>query len=290
MNIKIKHITIVGTGFLGSSLALAIRSRFENISITGIDSAEKKLTQALKDQTIDHASHSLETVIEKTDLLILATPISAIREILKLIKKLHVKKELVLFDIGSSKVGIVEDMASLPSNICAIGGHPMTGPMTSGYKDPHPDMFFNRFFVITPSQRSTKIGIAWFKKFIETIGSSSVVVNALEHDEIMATVSHLPNLLSIPLLETVKNKDNDLYWMLSAGGYKRSTAQINENPDMWKSILFENKDFIASALKGLNQEINSMVEILETGNPDRINLLFDQANQAFREHLEIPEN
>ncbi|OEK04930.1 prephenate dehydrogenase [Roseivirga misakiensis] len=283
---EIKQIAIIGVGLLGGSLALAVKSKLPDVRIVGLDTDADRVKTVMDQGIIDEIGGSIEGTIAKSDVLILASPIASIRQHLKLLSRLKIDKELILFDIGSSKRGIIQDMESLPNNICAIGGHPMTGPMTSGYTEAHPNMFKEKVFVITPSKNSTAQGLLWLENFVELIGSRPVTVNADKHDDIMASISHLPSLISIPFLTMVDRKDDDLYWLLSAGGFKRISSQINDNPAMWKSILYDNRKSIASSLTDLNKEITNLVSRLESDDQKLIEDIFTTAQKAYLEGLE----
>src|SRR5262249_20863946 len=162
------------------SLALALRRQVSGIPIYGKDSPEI-LDRARGLNAIDPG-----TAPSSADLMILATPVSAI---LKLLDELPSSSGLIL-DIGSTKAAICRkaEQRKLPF----LGGHPMTGSERSGPDAATPDLFKGEPFFLCPVSTTPSDAVSKLKPLLEAIGSHPIVVDPEEHDRFVAQLSHLP--------------------------------------------------------------------------------------------------
>ncbi|MGB9465796.1 MAG: prephenate dehydrogenase/arogenate dehydrogenase family protein, partial [Candidatus Acidiferrum sp.] len=198
----ISRVTILGTGLIGGSFALALRKFTTEIHITGWDRPEV-LREAQSRGAIDAAfSAELGPALENADLIYLALPIGATLDILPEVARLAPPNALVT-DACSTKVRIIEDAADLfpdDSTKLFLGGHPMAGKELAGIAHADADLFRNNTYaMIGASSDQTDPRISAFVKILEKIGARPLWLGAQQHDYAVGLASHLPQLAAVAL-------------------------------------------------------------------------------------------
>jgi prephenate dehydrogenase len=214
--------------------------------------AKKPLQGAQECGWIDRSMVSLSDAIPEADIIILATPVRPVIQIIKEVAP-WVKPGAFIMDVGSTKAEIVAAMNMLPTHIQAIGGHPMTGALTTGFTRPNGAMFRDRTFVLTPTQRASEETQAYAEQLVRRIGSCPVVLGAEHHDYLGALISHLPRLLPLALIDTVYAAKDELAWDLAAGGFRESTSKATDNIATWLDVLVTNSQGIIAAIHALQE-------------------------------------
>ena len=153
-----RNISILGVGLIGGSLASAWRRHDPGLSITGFDRAEV-LEQALKTGIVHRAAKSLDAAVAGADLIVLATPLSAVLSLLSDLADL-VSAGQVLTDVGSVKGPIARHAHEvLPDHVLYVPGHPMTGSEQSGVANANPFLFENATYVLCPPAAEVASGL-----------------------------------------------------------------------------------------------------------------------------------
>jgi prephenate dehydrogenase len=243
-----ERITIVGVGLIGGSLALAIRQQFPKVQITGVDKPSV-LKRALERNAIHLGTPSLRKAIPQAQLIVLATPVHHILEVLPTIAKLAHPKAIIT-DTGSVKGVIVERASKLFPNGNFIGGHPMTGAEFSGIDAAHPLLFQNALYILTPSTHKRNSSLQKLIHLCTALDARVLTMDPLEHDRAVAAVSHLPQLAAVALMNTVGAKHTvaKKHLALAAGGFRDMTRIASSKFDMWHDILETNKPHVREAL------------------------------------------
>ena len=130
---RARHLSIVGMGLMGGSLALALRDHADHV--TGIDSCETTRSYALQQGFVDSATDDLFEGVNHADVVILAAPVRVIVEMLQMRIGSYLRSNTLVVDLGSTKQDIVDAMADLPIGVNAVGGHPMTGKENGGIEE-----------------------------------------------------------------------------------------------------------------------------------------------------------
>ncbi|MBS60113.1 MAG: hypothetical protein CL606_02205 [Anaerolineaceae bacterium] len=247
------HITIVGLGLMGGSLAMALQGKCAGITAVEIDSQTRHM--ALERELVDNVTESLEDGLKYADILVLATPVRVILEtLMKLIKlSKHIEKTVLVLDLGSTKTDITSAMRLLPNNFAAIGGHPMCGKETGGLEYADASLYKNAVFVLTTTNNSDKIMHPLAKQIISAIGSIPIEMDAERHDQLVALTSHLPYLLACSLVSAVKSEGDidPMIWKMVSSGFKDTTRLASSDVQMLIDIIATNKEAI---IRALNQQ------------------------------------
>ena len=156
------------------------------------------LELALAKNIVDHAENDPAPFLPQVDLVILATPVPTIINILQQLPSLMPNPCIVL-DLGSTKADILQEMNNLPAHFDVIGGHPICGKEKLGFENADANLYQNAPFVITPLARTTSRAKSAAKQIISVIGANLIEMTAEEHDRILASTSHLPFLIASTL-------------------------------------------------------------------------------------------
>jgi len=258
------HVTIIGVGLIGGSLAMAIRNRFPSCVVTGVDRAEV-LRKAIRRGVIDIAADSVRSAVCKADLVILSAPIPAILRHLPLVARC-VRPDAVVTDTGSVKDAIVSHAHRLFPHGNFVGGHPMTGSEFSGVRAAHPLLFENAFFLLTPDRATSRQDLKRLSGFYSALGARVAVMSPSAHDSVVAALSHVPQLSAVALIRAAARQTNvKRHLRLGAGGFRDMTRVASSPFGLWKDILEHNRKEIRRSLGVLVRELDEYRRLLWKG-------------------------
>lgn len=257
------RVGIVGLGLMGGSMAEALHGQCRRL--IGID-IDREIVAAAAGETVDEATLDLAEAIPECDLVVLAVPV---RTILDLVGEMGdgLPAPARLLDLGSTKRQIVRAMEALPAETDPVGGHPMCGREVGGFGARDGRLYEGSRFILTPLERSSNSTVALIGELVGAIGAREVRLNPDEHDELVATGSHLPYLLAAALIERargVSQHDSRLEQLL-ASGFRDTTRLAASDPAMMIDILLTNKDSILRELEALQLGLTSLQAHLREG-------------------------
>ena len=237
-------IAIIGMGLIGGSIGMAIRkSGTANLEIVGHDVEPQATKTAAKQGAIDRAVFRLSEAVEEASMVIIATPVLAIRETLEAIGD-ALSPGCVVTDTGSTKEAIMtwaEDY--LPSEVSFVGGHPMAGKEETGIRAADPDLFQGTRYVIIPGRSASKESVEAVLNMVSVLGARPYFLDAFEHDSLVAAVSHLPMVLSAALVTaTTKSVSWREMSKLASTGFRDITRLASGDPIMSLDICLTNRD------------------------------------------------
>ncbi|MEI7812909.1 MAG: prephenate dehydrogenase/arogenate dehydrogenase family protein [Ignavibacteria bacterium] len=278
MEQKIKHteISILGLGLIGGSIAKALKYSSNLFFIKAFDLPEVT-RQALEDKVIDKQLESVEESLS-SDIIFLCLPVDNSLVAFKILAP-SLKETTILTDVCGVK-GVFEELwQSFASRGLYIGGHPMTGKEKGGYQNSDPLLFENAVYIVSDkeagiSKREQLLAV------IKLLGARVVFLNPFEHDKVVANVSHLPQLLSVALVNNAaKNSRNKNNLDFAAGGFKDMTRIASSDFNIWKPVLKYNKNEIIEALDSLQNELNLMRNQLSANESDKLENEFIEARE-----------
>lgn len=236
---KFKKVGIIGLGVIGGSIAKAIKFISPDVEIYSLERKDKDIELALKEKTIDKTL-PLGELVNKSELIIIATPIDSIIPIAEEIANSYQGGCKIIIDVGSVKEKIVKKFEKLnKENLDFIGTHPMAGSEKSGFKHSKVDLFLHNPWIITPHKLNRKENIKKIKELIINLGSFPILTDAKTHDLIVARISHLVFLVSKLLF--IYAYETNKKWLKFAGtGFKTTTRLTSANPLMHSQIFINN--------------------------------------------------
>jgi prephenate dehydrogenase len=265
----IRQITIIGTGLIGGSFALALRKRKFAGRIVGCD-REGILEHARMCGAIDAGTPHPGDAIRGSQLVVLATPVLAIIDLIERVGP-ALPANALLTDVGSTKLAVVQRASKVFGKKAGkkfLAGHPMAGKELSGVDYADPDLFENAVWFFTPLQgQNLHEGLfAEFAGWIDQIGARIAILPPDEHDQLCAWISHLPQMMSTALAATLVEEFGDDAPLLPAGGRAlREMTRISASPySMWRDIAISNKKNLEHALLKVEQRLAHIRENLAT--------------------------
>jgi len=272
--LNINKIAIIGLGLLGGSIAKAIKKSDSHIKVYAYDK-EYVIENASNENIIDFNLEKIEDAVF-SDLIILCTPTELSLEIFKKLIPLLTENSIIS-DVCGVK-GIFENEWNMTkSKGVYIGGHPMTGKEKGGYQNSDPLLFENAVYIISESAKGKKRE-SDFLQFVKILGARAIYLDPFLHDKVVANVSHLPQILSIALLNTVSSKTGNINYLdFAAGGFKDLTRIASSDFNVWESILKMNKSEIVEIIKSFQSNLDVLKNNLELEDFVSLRSLFENA-------------
>jgi prephenate dehydrogenase len=250
-----RSVTIIGTGLIGGSLALALKRAFPGIEVAGVDKPEV-LERAKKLEIIDHIGE------RPSELAILAAPVG---EILRLLEQFQAAGTLVT-DVGSTKVVICNKAETL--GLPFVGGHPMAGLEHSGPESASADLFQNAPYFLCRIRSTPDGALDRMQEIVKRIGAIPTIISPDEHDHVVAQVSHLPQIISTLLADQTAAHKN------LAGPGLRSMTRLAASPfHVWRDI-FKTSSSLPAELHAFIERLQRISHSIETGDFDEVEKLF----------------
>jgi len=277
----IRQITIIGNGLIGGSLALALRKKKFAGRIVGCD-REGTLERARMRGAIDEGTANPGDAVRGSQLVVLATPVLAIVDLIERVGPVLPSKTL-LTDVGSTKSAVVAQAMKVFGKNAGkrfLAGHPMAGKELCGVDYADADLFQNAvwFFSPLPEQNLNEGLFAEFAGWIDAIGARVAMLPAEAHDRLCAWISHVPQMMSTALASALVEEFGSEAPLLPAGGRAlQEMTRISSSPySMWRDVAISNKKNLADALWKVEQRLAHIRENLATR---QLAEEFEQAHQ-----------
>ncbi len=271
------RVAIIGLGLIGGSIGLALHKAKAASYVVGYDLGRGVAERARKTGSIDEFYEKLADVVRGAELVILATPVGAMQVLLQSLGPV-LSPGTVVTDVASTKAQVIHWAEEfLPANVSFIGGHPMAGKEISGVEAADADLFKNRIYCLTPTALTRSSAVHKVSALIEMLGARVRFLEPVEHDRLVASVSHVPFLAAIALMTTAAE---DPAWgeasLLASSGFRDATRLAAGSPEMYRDICLTNSSAISSCL---DQYIAALVRLREriADNDKDLNELFVEA-------------
>jgi len=255
------QITILAPGLLGASVAQAAR-HFGAARRIVLWARRPETRLQLKSQPwCDEIADTPATAVAGSDLVILCAPVDQIVALVRQIAK-HLKPGAIVTDVGSVKGEICRlGVKAAGSQAHFIGSHPMAGSEKTGWTHARPDLFVRRVVFVTPLPETDAKAVERVAAFWTALDAEVATVEPDAHDEIVAHISHLPQVVASALCACLNRRD--LKWRNYSGGGLRDTTRIaGSDPKLWKTILEQNRDEVLRAVRAFQDELHGFERAL----------------------------
>ena len=262
-------VFIIGTGLIGGSMALDIKSIYDEAKIFGIDANEKHLDEAIQLGLIDEKASENELI--NADLVIVAVPVDVGLVILPEILN-KIGEQTLVFDVGSTKNPICEAIQNHPRRRNFLACHPIAGTEFSGPKAAIKGLYEDKTNIICEVEKTTfklqETAMDLFKK----LGMRIRYMDPKSHDKHIAYVSHLSHISSFMLGKTVieKEKDEQDIFDMAGSGFESTVRLAKSSPAMWTPIFKQNKKQVVKSLEEYIQNLSNFKKLLEEDNYDEV--------------------
>lgn len=256
-------LVVIGAGLIGTSIALGAKRAGAAVELIDEDGRAQNLANDLVNSTR----------IDEPTIVVIATPTSALSAVITKYKSIYPKSTFI--DIGSTKTKVkVEVQTDSEFSSRFLPTHPMAGRELDGAEAAQSDLFVGKSWIITPLPETSGESIALVKELIEKLGARVIAMSVEDHDAAVASISHLPQIIS-SLLAAQLNSKSPEYLALAGNGVMDTTRIAGSNPDLWHEILNLNRDAVMPLLKDFQKDLSTLIEkydvlsVLERGRKGR---------------------
>ncbi len=280
----IQRVTILGTGLIGGSFALALRKYVPDVHIAGWDRAEV-VAQARKSGALNEGfSDSLAPALRGSDLVYIALPISTTMDLLSEIAR-HASSHALVTDASSTKQHITQAAAEFfpqEGGPYFLGGHPMAGREFSGFEHADADLFRNATYALTSDTgESHDPRVVAFVKILGKMGARPVWLGAKQHDYAVGLASHLPQFAAVAMASFLYDHldENGLPITLAGPGLRDSLRLAGSPYATWRDIVLTNREVLSVALDLFARRLDDLRERLGSRELEGD---FNSANELYK--------
>ena len=288
-----EKICIIGCGLIGSSILRDVYNSKISKSVTVFDNSREVIEIIKKENLCNNVSKDIQSAVKNSDLVIIAVPLSAYKEVL-LSAKDSFKKHAIVTDTGSVKKEVNKIFKNLNlKDVYWLASHPIAGTEESGPNAGLKNLFQNRWTIICNDQNSKKEKVEKLKKFWEFLGSKVKFMSIEDHDHILLLTSHLPHAVAYNIVLTAINTDEkfkDEIIKYSAGGLRDFTRIASSDPLMWKDIFIDNSENILKILEQFSKNIDDFKKAIIEKNGDKLLKMFSSTKIVRKEIIKAGQD
>lgn len=277
----INRLAIIGVGLIGGSLARALRRKKVCESVIGYGRNRDNLKKAVELNVIDEFSEDIHRVVNKADVVVMATPLATYES---LFKAMHpsLRDDVVITDVGSVKGSVVDAARKTLGHLLPqfVPGHPIAGNEKSGVEASFAELFEAHRVILTPLPETQVQAINLVTQMWEVTGAEVVHLDVDHHDAVLAATSHLPHMLAYALVDCLASmQSRSEIFKFAAGGFADFTRIASSHPKMWHDICFSNRTQLLEALNHFNDHLNGIKEAIENEDSEKLLKIFEGAKQ-----------
>lgn len=271
-------IGIIGLGLIGGSLGLDLRQR--GYQVFGVSRSSQTCEIAKERGVVDEGSVDL-AILKETELIYIATPISAIAPTLEKLLP-YLAPETIVTDVGSVKEEIVRTCSELWPNF--VGGHPMAGNIQQGIEAAQLNLFAQAPYVITPIKTTPIAAQEKVGAIASSLNSKVYYCTPENHDQAVAWISHLPVMISANLIAScIQETDSEVLELaqkIASSGFRDTSRVGGGNVELGVMMARYNRSSLLSCLKQYRANLEQLSDYLETGNWSEITKILQETQQS----------
>ncbi len=273
MKARFDRIAVLGLGLLGGSVALASKQRGLAKRVAGGVRRAAALEAAVARGIVDEGG-SFEDAVRGADLVVLATPVFAMMDLVRRIAP-HLQEGALVTDVGSVKAGVAETVPGLlPRGVHYVGAHPMAGSHLSGLDPARGDLFDGAPCVViegAPEAARDRVSVFW-----TALGARVLPRNAATHDGEVAWISHIPHIMAFAFAGALKAAPLGAA-EVAGSGFRDFTRIAHSDPELWGDILTSNRKAIAAPLQSVAESLAELGRAIENGDAEVVERWLAQA-------------
>jgi prephenate dehydrogenase len=283
------RITIVGLGLIGGSIGLALRQTGNDYEVVGHDREHAVASKARKRGAVSKAEWNLISACEEADLIIIATPVMAIKETLTAIAP-YLKPGCLVTDTASIKGPVVAWAKEiLPDTVNFVGGDPIvsqglsqetsaSGSPPTGIEGARADLFQGGLYCLTPSPEAAPQAVQLATDLVQLLGARPFFLDAAEHDGLVAGVDHLPFVLSAALLETTtQNPAWREMRKLAGDAFQSATCFSSGDAATYRDACLTNGENIVRWIDACLARLEELREVIAAQEAEKLEKIFEEA-------------
>ncbi|MEQ8391805.1 MAG: prephenate/arogenate dehydrogenase family protein [Thalassospira sp.] len=278
-------IAFIGMGLIGSSMARRIKRDGLASKITCAVRSEATRDRVLELGIADEAYCDIKQAVGDADLVMICAPVGANAAIGAQLSGV-LKKGAIVSDVGSVKQSVIRDIAPhLDEGVHFVPGHPLAGTEHSGPDSGFPELFEERWCILTPVPGENEDAIAKVRTLWEACGMHVECMDADHHDRILGITSHLPHLIAYTIVGTATDLEDALRQEVikfSATGFRDFTRIAASDPTMWRDVFLNNREAVLEVLGRFQEDLMALQRAIRWGEGDKLFELFSRTREIRR--------
>ncbi len=273
-------VAVVGIGLIGGSMMIDLRKRGFVNKIIGVDLNMQHRNIAQLCGIVDETD-SLETAVDRSDLIILSSPVDANCMMLPdILDRIQGTKKVVT-DMGSTKASIARISEHHPARGRYVALHPMAGTEFSGPLAAIGKLFDYKIAIVCDSEKSDADALQTAESMLDTLNMRRIYMDSADHDIHVAYVSHISHITSFSLALSVldKEKEEEHITALAGGGFESTVRLAKSNGETWAPIFLENSEFILEVMDNYIEKMNLFKRMISERNKEGLKALMEEANK-----------
>ena len=286
------RVALIGIGLIGSSLARVLRRDAPDTAIVACARRPETLAAVRRLGIADETTDDPAAAVRGADLVVVATPLSAYGEVGRRIAP-ALRDGAIVTDVGSVKGAAIEALQPvLPARVHFVPGHPVAGTEHSGPESGFPELFHDRWCILTPLPETDPEALAKVVRLWEGAGMRVATMAPDHHDKVLAVTSHLPHLIAYTIVGTATELGQDLQSEVvaySAGGFRDFTRIAASDPVMWRDIFLSNREAVLELLQRFSEDLTALQRAIRRGDGETLYDWFDRTRAIRRSIIEAKQ-
>ncbi len=276
-----KKMAVIGVGLIGGSLARILREKGAVREVVGIGRGEANLRRGVELGVLDSYTTDAREGVAGADLVFVATPVCTIPKLVAEIAP-FLSPGCIVTDGGSVKEYVVAACEPLmPPGTFFVGGHPIAGTEHSGVEASFSTLYQGKRCIVTPTANTDAAALEKVVELWKTAGSSVPLMDPVQHDRVVAAISHLPHMVAYSLVNAVDGYDRfggDLL-SFSAGGFRDFTRIASSDPVMWRDIALTNREAILETMDFFSGYLEKLRGLVAAEDAEGLHAFFLNSKQ-----------
>jgi cyclohexadieny/prephenate dehydrogenase len=288
-----KRIALIGFGLIGGSIARA--AKLQGLAGEIVTTARSAKTRARVQElgVVDQVLETNAEAVKGADLIILCIPVGACGPVAEEIAP-FLEKGAILSDVGSVKGAIARDMGPhIPPGVHFVPAHPVAGTEHSGPDSGFPELFINRWCILTPPEGTDPAAVEKLRAFWAGLGAKVEIMTPDHHDLVLAITSHLPHLIAYTIVGTadeLAQVTSSEVINFSAGGFRDFTRIAASDPTMWRDVFLANKEAVLEMLGTFNEDLSKLTRAIRRNDGEALFEHFSRTRAIRRGIVEIGQD
>ncbi|MGC1260249.1 MAG: prephenate/arogenate dehydrogenase family protein [Jannaschia helgolandensis] len=287
-----ERVALIGLGLIAGSMGLRMKRDGLAGEVVGTARSAKTRDMAVGLGLCDRVTDTAAEAVQGADLVVLCVPVGAMEDVAREIGP-HLKPGATVSDVGSVKRAVAEAIGPhLPDGVDFIPAHPLAGTEHSGPESGFPELFDNRWCLLTPVTDSPD-AVERLTRFWRAMGSNVETMDADHHDLVLAVTSHAPHLIAYTMVgvaDDLRRVTDSEVIKYSAAGFRDFTRIAASDPVMWRDVFLNNKDATLEILGRFTEELFSLQRAIRKGDGEMLHEYFTRTRAIRRGVIEAGQD
>ena len=263
-------LAVVGLGLIGGSFVMDVRRLGLAKRILGYDINSEYRAEISSRNLVDYLAEAPDAKLAEAQLVMLAVPVKAFAEVLSNIRP-HLSTSAIVTDTGSVKSPLIKLIRTpVYTGIRFVGGHPIAGSENFGPLAAKENLFSGKRCILTPEMDTDRDVVRKVCEIWESIGSMVSEMDAEDHDQMFASVSHLPHLLAYASIQAIADSSTPEALSHSGAGLKDFSRIASSSPEMWADIFLENQENLLSRMNTFKDVVAKLEDAIKRNDKEKL--------------------